>query len=632
MQKRTTVKVLVIGSGAAGLNAALQVYKKGIKDVLILTEGLDKGTSINTGSDKQTYYKMSLCGDQQDSPERMAESYLIGGSMHGDLALVESALSTRAFHHLVSLGVPFPQDKYGQFVGYKTDHDPLQRATSIGPYTSRAMCKALILAIKETKIVVREKCEVIELVVENNQVLGAIFLNEDNEVEVATAKYVIFAVGGPGGLYADSVYPKVHNGAIGLALMAGAKARNLPESQFGMASTQFRWNVSGTYMQVLPRVISVDEWGNEEEFLPQYFDSPNACYSYLFLKGYQWPFDSTKAVDGSSRIDLLVDQERKKGDRKVYLDYRSNPVGLDFTRLSTEAYAYLNKSNALFGTPFERLMKMNPQAVQLYRKNGIDLDFEPLEIAVCAQHNNGGLAGDRWWESENIRNFFPVGEVNGSHGVKRPGGSALNAGQVGGFRIAEMIAYHEKNSSSEDHFEKEFPNANHLLEWEEKCTEASRSWDEVLSELRQVMSGSGGFIRESAAINKAYQQLSSLWQYVDSRGMGLKPNELKQLYRTRHLLFASLAYLSAIRFALSSGVGSRGSALVLGEKGLLIDLGETQVRMVPEEESFRRKVLETVYADGEFHHEWVDSRPLPHLDHWFERDWHAFGKGEIFED
>jgi aspartate oxidase len=44
------------------------------------------------------------------------------------------------------------------------------------------------------------------------------------------AENVIFAVGGPGGLYKTSVYPKVHTGGIGLALMAGAKAQNLPES------------------------------------------------------------------------------------------------------------------------------------------------------------------------------------------------------------------------------------------------------------------------------------------------------------------------------------------------------------------------------------------------------------------
>jgi hypothetical protein len=68
----TWVHTLVIGSGAAGLNAAVQLRVNGIDDILIITEGLQKGTSINTGSDKQTYNKLGLCGADADSPVAMA--------------------------------------------------------------------------------------------------------------------------------------------------------------------------------------------------------------------------------------------------------------------------------------------------------------------------------------------------------------------------------------------------------------------------------------------------------------------------------------------------------------------------------------------------------------------------------
>jgi len=115
----TWVHTLVIGSGAAGLNAAVQLRANGIEDILIITEGLRMGTSINTGSDKQTYYKLGLCGADADSPVALAEIYYAGGGMHGDLALVEASQSVRAFMHLVNLGMPFPRDKYGQFFGYR---------------------------------------------------------------------------------------------------------------------------------------------------------------------------------------------------------------------------------------------------------------------------------------------------------------------------------------------------------------------------------------------------------------------------------------------------------------------------------------------------------------------------------
>ena len=83
---------------------------------------------------------------------------------------------------------------------------------------------------------------------------------------------------------------------------------------------------------------------------------------------------------------------------------------------------------------------MNAPAVSLYKDKGVDLTSEPLEIALCAQHNNGGLAIDCWWQT-NLEGFFAAGEVSASHGVYRPGGSALNAGQVGSTRAASTLPH-----------------------------------------------------------------------------------------------------------------------------------------------------------------------------------------------
>ncbi|MEA2013607.1 MAG: FAD-binding protein, partial [Verrucomicrobiota bacterium] len=304
-----SVHTLIVGSGAAGLNAAIQLHASGVEDIVIVTEGLKMGTSINTGSDKQTYYKIGMYGEDNDSPISLSKSFFDGGSMHGDLALVEATLSGRAFLNLVNLGVPFPRDKYGQFVGYKTDHDPLQRATSVGPYTSKEMCLALIKEVKRRNIKIVEKRIAVSLLKETgkDRAIGAIFINRKAEkkeeaFEVYLAENTIFAVGGPGGLYKTSVYPIVHTGAIGLALMEGAKGRGLPESQYGMASIKFRWNVSGTYMQVIPKFISTaeDRSSDVQEFLRPYFNTTGEMNSSIFLKGYQWPFDPRKVAGGSS--------------------------------------------------------------------------------------------------------------------------------------------------------------------------------------------------------------------------------------------------------------------------------------------------------------------------------------------
>ncbi len=632
----TRVHTLVIGSGAAGLNAAIQLVLNGVTDILILTEGLSMGTSINTGSDKQTYYKLSLCGAEADSVHAMAETYFAGGGMHGDLALVEASNSARAFMHLVNLGMPFPRDEFGQFAGYKTDHDPRQRATSIGPYTSREMCRHLTREAQQLGIRILEDRCAIQLVTmrEGDQlrVCGALALDESGAIETYLAENILFAVGGPGGLYQSSVYPEVHNGAIGLALMAGAESRNLPEFQYGLASTQFRWNVSGTYMQVIPRLVSLP---GETEFLRPYFSSPAEMHGKVFLKGYQWPFDASKAVGGSSLIDILVYIETEIKGRRVYLDFRSNPDDFDYDQLPEEARQYLAHSNALQATPLERLMAMNPGAVSLYREHGIDLAYEPLEIAVCAQHNNGGLAGTLWWESTNIRHLFPIGEVNGSHGLRRPGGAALNAGQVGGFRAAEFIAHcYAGWSLDEGQAGMAIQSAlSQTNKWIRCCDSSSLNWQAEQMEFRSRMSRVGAHIRSRETLEG---EIALAWLQVERlKNLGCScesPLELKQVFTTRQLCYAHAVYLDAILFAVRSGVGSRGSAIVLDSSGIPIHplLGDGW-SIQSEDDAYRNQVQNTsIGKTGRAEHKWMNRRPIPSPNTWFETTWQRFRSGQIY--
>ena len=635
---------LIIGSGAAGLAAAIQLHRRGITDVLIATESLAGGTSINTGSDKQTYYKLSLCGADADSVRSMAETYFAGGSMHGDLALAEAANSVRAFMNLVELGIPFPTDEFGQFVGYKTDHDPRQRATSIGPYTSREMCRAMIREVQKLGVPVREHWYVKELLVdydpvtgegEKNPVTGRVrgavfFVGNSEETVTVEARNVIFAVGGPGGLYRTSVYPKVHTGAIGVALAAGACARNLPESQFGLASIGFRWNVSGTYMQCVPRFVSTasDGVSDEREFLEEYAERPGELLPLVFLKGYQWPFDSRKTRFrdgagvvrdfGSSMIDIWVYVETVLRGRRVWLDFTRNPAGFSRQSVGPEAWDYLAKSGAAdLSTPLARLEKMNPAAIEMYAEHGINIRNEKLEVAVCAQHNNGGLAADVNWESVNIRGLFPIGEVNGSHGVYRPGGSALNAGQVGAIRAARKIALDEETPKPEETRKDGFAPQPALAPAAGEAVSLSDA--ELKASLQARMTLAGGFLRRPEVVERALLETRQQRRAAGSAGM--------TAHRNAYLLLTQEVYLEAIRFQLTSGVGSRGSAIVLsdlaGEPQNMLELDGQPVSIVRENEDFRNFVQETWFDpfDGTVRNRWVPRREIPNPDSWFENVW-----------
>lgn len=631
MQKYHTI---IIGSGAAGLAAAVRLHALGVENIAIFTEGLEMGTSINTGSDKQTYYKLGMYGSEPDSPVLMARDLCAGGSVHGDTALVEAALSPLAFHHLAALGVAFPHDEFGQHIGYKTDHDPKRRATSCGPYTSRDMCRALISEVRRRNILVVEKRMAVKLLAAGGRVYGAVFVNTTNgEFEAVQAVNTVFAVGGPGGLYAASVYPQVHTGAIGVALDAGALAYNLAESQFGLASIKFRWNVSGSYMQVLPRFISTDASGNDErEFLREYFDTLNELNDAVFLKGYQWPF-AAGHVPGSSLIDIFTYIETVERGRRVFLDYRSDPDDFDWSALAPETGEYLKRSGATGTTPLERLAKLNAPAIELYRRNGIDLSCEMLEIAVCAQHNNGGLAGNIWWESVNLKHFFPVGEVNGSHGVTRPGGSALNAGQTGAFRAAEFIAACYRDEIPDDAVfagiaQKELQFWEAMKQLPAKC-----KWQEERQEFQQRMSAAGAFIRSTEkvteALDGAYRQYAGL--AADGLG-GLSPEDLTGALCNRQLCLAHIYYLEAILMQIDY-IGSRGGSLVLDDSGERISekLPE-KWRIKPENPAYREYIMSCKCgAAGYPELSWEKCRPVPECDGWFETVWHDCRTGKIYK-
>ncbi|MBO5924393.1 MAG: FAD-binding protein [Lentisphaeria bacterium] len=566
----------------------------------------------------------------------MAKDLAAGGSMHGDTALIEAAVSAQGFFNLVNLGVPFPHDVMGQHIGYKTDHDPKRRATSCGPYTSKNMVQSLIAEVRRRNIKVEENRVAVKLLTDpvENRAVGAIFVNTQNgRFEVVKAENTIFAVGGPGGLYQQSVYPEVHTGAIGLALEVGAKAYNLAESQYGLASLKFRWNVSGSYMQVLPRFVSTAADGSDErEFLREYFDTPEEMYSAIFLKGYQWPF-AAGHVPGSSLIDIYTYIETVERKRKVYLDYRTDPADLCIDKLSGEAAGYLRRSNALAASPIERLKILNNPAIELYKNNNIDLENEMLEIAVCAQHNNGGLAGNIWWESVNIKHLFPVGEVNGSHGVTRPGGSALNAGQVGAVRAAEYIAAkYQQNTIDQARFEK-IAQAN--IELLEKSCQSENNclWQVERSKFQERMSRAGAFIRRTekviAALDEAYKQLAALQQDGLKR---LAPLDLAETLRNRQLITAQVYYLEAILMQIDR-IGSRGGSLVLAADGVQINEKLSEAwRIKPEVTEYRNYIMYScIGAMGYPEIGFEKCRAIPEEDGWFENIWKDFRTGDLYD-
>ena len=606
-----TFDTVIVGTGCAGYNCADWLYTLGRRDLAIVTRGRLSGASRNTGSDKQTYYKLSLASGMPDSVRKMARDLCAGGGVNAGVALAEAAGSTRSFMKLVNLGVPFPCNEYGEFVGYQTDHDHSGRATSAGPYTSKYMTEALERAVLEKGIPILEGLTAFHLFTLHGRVTGLACIDEAGESEAAGlvifhCNQLVIATGGEAAAYWDSVYPESQTGALGMLVRAGVRLVNLNHWQYGLASTKFRWNVSGSYQQALPRYVSVGADGFEHEFLTEAFPNPAEMLGRIFLKGYQWPFDAQKA-EGSSKIDLLVQQECAKG-RRVFLDFRRNPSGMGsgFGLIPEEAKKYLEHSGALLLTPYQRLQKLNPAAIGLYREHGIDLSNEMLEIAVCAQHQNGGADVDVNWQTS-VTGLYAVGEAAGTFGAYRPGGTALNSAQVGSLRAAEHIARTGRRHPPAPIAADELERLQHDLRGYQCAQGLSHAL--IRQKFQQAMSRHAANRRCLPQIRMLRREIGEVLRNIPH--MLASDGTFASLIETIDILTAQEAVLYAIETA-GEAMGSYGGALYLDASGNVLpeNPAHSQDRLITQDHICRlQKPL-----------------PIPEADIWFETVWAQYRK------
>ncbi len=642
---------VIVGSGAAGLRAAVELKRRG-NDVAVISQSAWGGTSACSGSDKQTLHTANTA-DRGDDFRAMARAIRAGGAMDEDTAYVEAVGSARMMASLQYLGLPLPQDRFGGTLRYQTDHDEVGRATSCGPRTSRLMVKVLAEEAIRLGIPIYNQTTAARIVTEGEgaarQVAGVLAARAgdrsvDNPMGLALFRcnVLVLAAGGPGELYRDSVYPNGCFGSLGLALEAGLDLVNLTESQFGIGTRRegFPWNLSGTYVQAMPHIYSVDAAGVEHHFLADYYRTTQELASNVFRKGYQWPFHATRMLDfGSSLVDLAIHRESAAG-RRVLMDFNRNPLPVEgdqpfsLERLDDEVRHYLGNAGATQELPIQRLAHMNPLAIELYRRYKVDIATEPLEFAVNNQHMNGGILVDIWGRSS-LTGCYAVGEAAGTHGVTRPGGAALNAGQVFGTRAAEDIAASGRarrapDSAAAGLAERELAALHDIVRADSSLTIKS-----VRASVQARMSDHAGIICDAPGVTSALAEARQLNAKVGRHGIGYgHAGGAIRAVQWQQMALASEAVLAALDHYIRNGGGSRGARAIcdpLGEAEPSTRHGPLGQFRFRKERAEHREEQIVVRFDGTGMV--ITTRPNRPLDEgersFFERDWPDWLTGRI---
>ena len=307
----------------------------------------------------------------------------------------------------------------------------------------------------------------------------------------------------------------------------------------------------------------------------------------------------------------------------------------DLERLDQDVATYLRTAGATQTLPIDRLRHMNPLAIELYRRYKIDIKTERLEFAVNNQHMNGGIAVDTWGRTS-LPGAYAVGEAAGTHGVTRPGGAALTAGQVLGTRAAEHIAASGRAA---------LPTAE--LRGTAKPAVAGVVGGLPHRQFTQRPYGAhggpgadsdhAGMICEGSSVAAALVEARALNANLRAHGIAFgRPAEAARALQWQQTALASEAVLTALDHYIRSSGGSRGARAILDEAGS--SLPETSsgplaaYRFRAERDVDRGEQL-VVRRDGDgFIVELSPNRTFDEKSRsFFERDWPAWLTGRVYD-
>ncbi|MCJ7543252.1 MAG: hypothetical protein MUP47_01595, partial [Phycisphaerae bacterium] len=241
---------------------------------------------------------------------------------------------------------------------------------------------------------------------------------------------------------------------------------------------------------------------------------------------------------------------------------------------------------------------------------------------------------------------FVIGELAGTHGVKRPGGAALNAGQVGALRAAEYLTavYSAEPADLAAHatvVQQGLAEAiQHLRRVLARGDAAATTPAEAMAEIGQRMTRYGAHLRSRSGAAAALEAAKAQYHRCLQEGLKLSsPAQLRAAILAEQQCLTHVAMLKAICGLLERGAGSRGSHCVLAEDGIEMhpalvegDTGQPY-RFRPENTLLRDSILHLRYngqAEDLFDLWDEKPRPIPDRQIAFEPAWAEFREGKIY--
>lgn len=491
--------VLIIGSGIAGLFAALKISE--FADVIIVTkkEKAESNTNYAQGG-------IASVISQHDSFDKHIEDTLIAGAGLCRRESVEIMVKEgpERIKDLISIGTQFTK-RDGDFDLAREGGHSMPRILHAKDFTGKEIERALIEAVAHKKnIQVLENYVAIDLLTEHNltdkkglklenqNCWGAYLLNSiNNQVINITAKATMLATGGLGQVYLHTTNPKIATGdGFAMAYRAGVKLGNMEFIQF--------------HPTALYGSANLPEFDSRSFLISEAVRGFGGILRTKDGNEFMHKYDIRKELAPRDIVARAIDSELKKsGDEYVYLDITHKKA--------------------------EEIIDHFPNIYNTCLKLGIDITKSMIPVVPAAHYACGGIVVDSDSRTS-LRGLYACGEVSmtGVHGANRLASNSLLEAVVFAYRasknIKEFLSEYKTNLP-------DFP------EWDDSGT---LTQDEkilithTIKEVKHTMWDYVGIVRSNERLRRAQKRISML--YEENEKLYKKTKIFQSILEARNLI------------------------------------------------------------------------------------------------
>jgi L-aspartate oxidase len=377
--------VLVLGSGVAGLSAAVRLAGP---NVGVLTKGVLSQSATRWA---QGGVAAVLGGDEDSTDLHLADTLAAGAGLCDEEAvriLVDEGPGR--VHELITLGVEFDREVTGSLsLAREGGHSRPRVVHAGGAATGAEVERALVDATYRTASAVLEGWFALDLLVEEGRCMGVTALAPTGSVVEVRAEHVVLATGGAGQLFAVTTNPPESTGdGVAMALRAGVPTADVEFVQF---------HPTALHHPAMPRPLLSEALRGHGALL--------------------------RDADGAQFVDELAPR-----------DVVSRAMAACMARQGTD-HLWLD------ATGLERFAARFPTIAASLSSIGLNPEKDWIPIAPAAHHLSGGVVTDLWGATA-LPGLWAIGEVacSGVHGANRLASNSLLEGMVFGARVVERIA------------------------------------------------------------------------------------------------------------------------------------------------------------------------------------------------